>query len=71
VDSDGPFELGDVVEPALARALNLAAEAGRWGLVERLARELSARHGRRGAGNSQTGEPATLTKCGGQKKQLC
>jgi hypothetical protein len=32
--------LGDVVEPTLARALVLAAEAGQWGLVERIAAEL-------------------------------
>jgi hypothetical protein len=42
-DCDGRFELRDVVEPALARALVLAAEAGRWGLVERIAGELEAR----------------------------
>ena len=42
-DGDERFELGDVVEPALARALVLAAEAGRWRLVEGIAAELRAR----------------------------
>jgi len=47
-DGDGRFALGDVVEPALARALVLAAEAGRWELVERIAGELSQRRVTRG-----------------------
>jgi len=34
---EAPFELGRVVEPALARALTLAAEAGRWQLVAKIA----------------------------------
>jgi hypothetical protein len=42
-----------VVETALARALELAARAGRWELVGQLARELEARrqnrHGRSAA----------------------
>jgi hypothetical protein len=33
----------DVVEPALARALVLAAEAQRWELVAQIAAELAAR----------------------------
>jgi len=48
-DRDARFELGDVVEPALARALVLAAEAGRWGLVERIAAELGVRARQRAA----------------------
>ena len=32
-----------IVEPALARALGLAAEAGRWDVVEQIARELKER----------------------------
>jgi hypothetical protein len=40
----GPeLELDGVVEPALARALVLAAEAGRWAIVEQIARELKER----------------------------
>jgi hypothetical protein len=35
--------LEGVVEPALARALVLAAEAGRWEIVEQIARELTVR----------------------------
>jgi len=35
--------LEGVVEPALARALVLAAEAGRWEIVEQIARELKER----------------------------
>ena len=42
IEGDERFELGDVVGPALARALVLAAEAGRWGLVERIAAELGS-----------------------------
>lgn len=34
------LELDGVVEPALARALVMAAEAGRWTIVEQIAREL-------------------------------
>ena len=41
------YKTHDVVEPALARALMLAAEAGRWGLVAQIARELEERRGRR------------------------
>lgn len=37
------LELDGVVEPALARALVLAAEAGRWAIVEQIARELRER----------------------------
>ncbi|MEY4546457.1 MAG: hypothetical protein RL685_2652 [Pseudomonadota bacterium] len=37
------YELRDVVEPALARALVLAAEAQRWDVVMRIAAELQAR----------------------------
>jgi hypothetical protein len=39
-----PDALVGVVETALAQALMLAAEAGRWELVAQLAEELSARH---------------------------
>jgi hypothetical protein len=42
-DGDERFELGDVVEPALARALVLAAGAGRWDVVEQIAAELRIR----------------------------
>jgi hypothetical protein len=37
------LNLHGVVEPALARALVLAAEAQRWDVVEQLARELKER----------------------------
>ncbi len=37
------YELRDVVEPALARALVLAAEAHRWDLAAQIATELAAR----------------------------
>ena len=54
--SDGrlpPDALVGVVETALARALELAAEAGRWEIVAQLAEELAARG--RGRGNSAPG----------------
>jgi hypothetical protein len=37
------LELGGVVETALAEALTLAAQAGRWEVVEQIAAELRAR----------------------------
>ena len=46
IDDDGRFEVRDVVEPALARALVLAAEAGRWRMAERIVGELRAREAR-------------------------
>jgi len=45
------LDLRGVVETALARALMLAAEAGRWELVGRLAAELEARRIARSGGN--------------------
>ena len=42
------YELRDVVEPALARALVLAAEAQRWDVVMQIATELQARRQARG-----------------------
>jgi hypothetical protein len=42
------YELRDVVEPALARALVLAAEAQRWDVVLQIASELQARRRRSG-----------------------
>lgn len=39
----GEYELRDVVEPALARALVLAAEGQRWDVVIQIAGELQAR----------------------------
>jgi hypothetical protein len=47
--SSGEYELGDVVEPALARALVFAAEAQRWDVVVQIATELQARREARGA----------------------
>lgn len=49
------LDLGGVVEPALARALIMAAEAGQWAIVARLAGELEARRvARQGGGDSGT-----------------
>jgi hypothetical protein len=42
-ESSEAYELSNVVESALARALLLAAEAGRWELVGRIAAELEGR----------------------------
>jgi hypothetical protein len=42
-ESSEAYELSNVVEPALAKALVLAAEAKRWELVAQLAAELQAR----------------------------
>jgi hypothetical protein len=42
------YELSDVVEPALAKALVLAAEAQRWDVVIQIAAELQARRQTRG-----------------------
>jgi hypothetical protein len=42
-ESSDAYELRDVVEPALARALVLAAEAQRWEVVVQIAAELQAR----------------------------
>ena len=47
-ESSEAYELSNVVESALARALLLAAEAGRWEPVGRIAVELDGR--RTGAG---------------------
>jgi hypothetical protein len=41
--SSEPYELSNVVETALARALVLAAEARRWDVVMQIAAELSRR----------------------------
>jgi len=47
------LDLRGVVEPALGRALLLAAEAGQWALVSQLASELEARRvARQGPGES-------------------
>lgn len=42
-ESSDAYELSNVVETALARALVLAAEAGRWDVVVHIAEELGAR----------------------------
>jgi len=44
-ESSEGYELGNVVETALARALVLAAEARRWDVVVLIAEELRRRHG--------------------------
>jgi hypothetical protein len=61
-----PDALVGVVETALARALTLAAEAGRWEIVAQLAEELAARgRGRRNSAPSEpsnvAGDPGSLT----------
>lgn len=54
---DAPkLDLHGVVETALAEALMLAARAGRWGIVEQIAGELSARR-KRQQGESVTQGP--------------
>ena len=42
-ESSEAYELSNVVETALAKALLLAAEAGRWDVVGRIAAELEVR----------------------------
>ena len=42
-ESSGRYDLAGVVEPALARALVLAAEAKRWDVVVQIAGELRRR----------------------------
>ena len=42
-ESSGEYELSNLVETALARALVLAAEAKRWDVVTQIADELEAR----------------------------
>lgn len=42
-ESSEAYELSDVVETALAKALVLAAEAKRWDVVAQIADELSKR----------------------------
>lgn len=48
----GEYEVGDVVEPALVRALAVAAEAQRWDVVVQIAAELQARRESRERGQS-------------------
>lgn len=42
-ESPEPYELSNVVQTALARALVLAAEVGRWDVVAQIAEELRRR----------------------------
>ena len=42
-ESSEPYELSNVVETALARALTLAVDAKRWDVVVQIAAELEAR----------------------------
>jgi hypothetical protein len=53
------FELRDVVETALVRALVLAAEGKRWELVAQIATELSERRKAREAGHAEPGRTIT------------
>jgi hypothetical protein len=62
-ESSDPYQLRDVVEPALARALILAAEAQRWELVGQIAAELQARREAKSTGQasqSRGGEASPL-----------
>ena len=51
-ESPDPYELSNVVETALAKALLLAAEGERWDIVARIADELESRRGERLAGQN-------------------
>jgi hypothetical protein len=54
-ESSEAYELSNVVETALARALVLAAEAKRWDVVTQIAEELRRR---------DTGRTASTPRCG-------
>jgi hypothetical protein len=49
-ESSEAYELSNVVETALAKALLLAAESERWDIVGKIAAELEARRPHRSAG---------------------
>ena len=51
-ESSEAYELSNVVETALAKALLLAAEGERWDIVARIADELEARRRERSAGQN-------------------
>ncbi len=51
--ADRVVDTHGVVETALAKALEAAAEAGQWAVVSRLGAELEARSEARGAGNGR------------------
>jgi hypothetical protein len=57
-ESSEGYELSNVVEAALAKALLLAAERERWDIVARIADELESRQGERLAGQN------TVRACG-------
>jgi hypothetical protein len=57
-ESSEAYELSNVVETALARALVLAAEAKRWDVVTRIANELEGRR----VGISQAHRRANLAR---------
>jgi hypothetical protein len=57
-ESSEAYELSNVVETALAKALLLAAEGERWEIVSKIAAELAARRGERFTGQS----PARATR---------
>jgi len=52
-ESSEGYELSNVVETALAKALLLAAEGERWEIVSRIASELAARRGERFVGQNR------------------
>jgi hypothetical protein len=54
------YELRDVVEPALAKALVLAAKAQRWELVAQIATELTTGVGREICGHHDRRETAPI-----------
>jgi hypothetical protein len=57
-----PRGSGDVVEEALAGALARASEAGQWGIVETLGRELEARRVARASGKGTAAVVALATR---------
>jgi hypothetical protein len=65
----GKYELRDVVEPALARALVLAAEARRWDVVIQIATELGARRAAAGAGAPKTPSEVRPFRASGRAPQ--
>ena len=63
--SSEAYELSNVVETALAKALVLAAEAGRWEVVVQIAEELGRRRPRQTGEQGTTGRPTRRgRRCG-------
>jgi hypothetical protein len=64
------YELRDVVEPALARALVLAAQAQRWDVVLLIAAELEARRESRERGHASRPETVGPAKPRGKLSEM-